>query len=90
MRGHQWINLDISIDGQQLDFKLSNSKPGQEKNKNGKRGIGLSNVQKRLDLLYPGKHILKLESTNDKYSVHMQVSLHQSAEPAMTTKLIIK
>jgi len=74
MRGQQWINLKIDIKNSQLDFQLSNSKPAQTISGN-KKGIGLSNVQKRLQLLYPGKYYLKTESTNDTFNVHLQVDL---------------
>jgi len=74
MRGQQWINLKIDIKNNQLDFQLSNSKPTQTISGN-KKGIGLTNVQKRLQLLYPEKFYLKTESTNDTFNVHLQVDL---------------
>ncbi|MDB5221957.1 MAG: hypothetical protein JWN83_624 [Chitinophagaceae bacterium] len=74
MRGHQWINLKIDIKNSQLDFQLNNSKPVQTISGN-KKGIGLSNVQKRLQLLYPGKYYLKTDSANDTFNVHLQVDL---------------
>ena len=74
MRGQQWINLKIDIKNNQLDFQLSNSKPAQTIIGN-KKGIGLANVQKRLQLLYPEKFYLKTESTNDTFNVHLQVDL---------------
>ena len=77
MRGQQWIKLSIHIKDDQLIFNLSNSKPQQAIDTNDKKGIGLANVQKRLQLLYPGNHSLKIESTNDTYVVQLQVSLQQ-------------
>ena len=77
MRGQQWIKLSINIKDDQLIFNLSNSKPQQAIDTNDKKGIGLANVQKRLQLLYPGKHSLKIESTDDTYIVQLQVSLQQ-------------
>ena len=84
MRGQQWINLRIQIKEDQLDFNLSNSKPPQTNGTKIKNGIGLANVQKRLQLLYPGKHFLKIESTSDTYSVHLQLRLHQEALTKLT------
>ncbi len=78
MRGQQWIKLNITINEDQLDFKLSNSKPPDLNGANNKKGIGLANVQKRLQLLYPGKHSLEIKSTTDSYIVHLQVSLQKS------------
>ena len=77
MRGQQWIKLRININEEHLDFKLSNSKPPDTNDINGKKGIGLANVKKRLELLYPGKHFLKTESTGDSYIVHLQISLQR-------------
>jgi len=77
MRGQQWIKLRININEEQLDFKLSNSKPPDTNDHNRKKGIGLANVQKRLQLLYPGNHFLITESTGDSYIVHLQISLQQ-------------
>ena len=81
MRGQQWINLKIDIKNNQLDFQVSNSKPAQTISGN-KKGIGLSNVQKRLQLLYPGKYYLKTESTNDTFNVHLQVDLVELKDAA--------
>jgi hypothetical protein len=41
------------------------------------QGIGLDNVRKRLELIYPGKHFLKTESIGDIYSVDLQIRLQQ-------------
>jgi LytS/YehU family sensor histidine kinase len=81
MRGQQWINLKIDIKNNQLDFQLSNSKPAQTISGN-KKGIGLANVQKRLQLLYSGKYYLKTESTNDTFNVHLQVELIEGKDAA--------
>ncbi|MBD0333747.1 MAG: histidine kinase, partial [Chitinophagaceae bacterium] len=75
MRGQQWIKLDIRVKGDELNFHLANSKSLQADKTNLKKGIGLSNVRKRLELLYPGKHSLVMESTNDTYRVHLQLQL---------------
>lgn len=77
MRGRQWIKLTINIIEDRLHFILSNSKPAQAIVTKNKKGIGLVNVKKRLELLYPKKHFLKIESTNDTYTIHMQVTLHE-------------
>ena len=77
MRGQQWIKLCIQINENQLDFNLGNSKPSQAVGTNNNKGIGLANVQKRLQLLYPGNHFLKIDSSSDTFTVHLQLSLQQ-------------
>jgi LytS/YehU family sensor histidine kinase len=39
--------------------------------KNG--GIGLQNVQRRLELLYPGKYKLHIQNGAELYTVHLQL-----------------
>lgn len=43
--------------------------PGLE----GPGGIGLPNIRKRLQLLYPDKHILEISSAGDRYSVMLKI-----------------
>ena len=64
----------IQADETVLHFTLSNSKPADEI-VNGKSGIGLSNVKKRLELLYPQNHLLTIESTVNTFTVNMQIPL---------------
>jgi sensor histidine kinase YesM len=90
MRGQQWIKLTILIKEDQLYFNLSNSKPPQGIDTNNKKGIGLENVQKRLQLVYPDNHFLKIESTNDTYIVQLKVSLQQLPAVVHNYELIPK
>ncbi len=73
MLGKQWIRLNIAIKNNLLDFNVANSSPLQPTAAKNKGGIGLSNVKKRLDLLYPGKHQLNISTTEGVYSVQMQI-----------------
>jgi len=77
MLDHPWIKLYIKITDDELFFSLSNSKPAHE-NKNGKGGIGLKNVKKRLQLLYPHSHSLLISSGADVFSVEMKLPLRPS------------
>jgi sensor histidine kinase YesM len=38
-------------------------------------GIGLQNVKRRLELLYPGKHELKIDDSNGQFSVQLNLEL---------------
>jgi LytS/YehU family sensor histidine kinase len=40
-----------------------------------KSGVGLANVRKRLDLMYPGKHNLTISSKPDSYEVDLTIEL---------------
>ena len=78
MLRHPWVKLEITCVRNQLFFNLSNSKPSITLPKKENKGIGLNNVNKRLDLLYPGKHQLDIYSTEDTYSVNMQLLLEEN------------
>ena len=70
-----WIKLSLSIDNNRLHFSIINSKPlsAELRAKNGK--IGLKNVRKRLELLYPGIHELHIVSASESYAVYLSLQL---------------
>lgn len=72
-----WVRLQIVARANQLDFRLSNSKPLSGSSVNGKNGIGLRNIKQRLELLYHGQYQLEIDSTADTFSVHMVVPLEE-------------
>jgi hypothetical protein len=69
------ISLQISVEGNILYFLLSNSKPLINDKPATRKGIGLENVKKRLELLYPERHVLETLVTEESYTVHMEISL---------------
>jgi sensor histidine kinase YesM len=71
-----WIKLFIQADETILHFTLTNSKPANEYTAE-KGGIGLANVKKRLQLLYPSNHLITFESTMHTFTVNMQVPLEK-------------
>ena len=44
-------------------------------NKDQSTGIGIENVRKRLDILYPEKHRLKIDNDGEFYSVNLEIEL---------------
>jgi sensor histidine kinase YesM len=70
---HPRISLKIYVEGNRLHFYLNNSKPAIAENQDPRKGIGLENVRKRLDLLYPDKHTLLVLTTEDSFTVQMEI-----------------
>ncbi len=89
MLRYPWIKLEITTDASLLFFKLSNSKPSLNSKKQSK-GIGLINVQKRLQLLYPDDHQLNISSTEETFSVEMQIMLSEGTLKKNETDEIIR
>lgn len=71
-----WINILIRISGKQCVYRVENSKiAAATDTREGKSGIGLQNVQRRLALSYPESHALKVEETADRYSIQLDITL---------------
>lgn len=72
-----WITIRIDIENGQCTYTVENSKlpTAQVKNANGKSGIGLQNVKRRLELSYPDHYLLHTENLNDRYKVQLKISL---------------
>ena len=82
------VKLSIRVEDDTLFFELMNNKPldtEQSSKPNGKGGIGLKNVRKRLELLYPGQHQLKIESTESTFSVRMKITIVEVNDSAVKT-----
>jgi len=80
MLTHPWVKLDITIEDRLLDFRISNNKPEQKNDAPTKKGIGLTNVKKRLQLLYPGTHSLFITENEMSYDVAMRIVLYVPVE----------
>jgi two-component system LytT family sensor kinase len=65
------IQMLIDVDEEHLHFYIKNKKHSNNRDDLG--GIGLNNVNRRLDLLYPGKY--KLDITDDEGSYICELSL---------------
>ncbi|MCA6074575.1 sensor histidine kinase [Fulvivirga sedimenti] len=73
--GNGWIEISLKIQHGMLDFKVSNSNPGKLISKDNEGGIGMINVKKRLELLYPDCHKLIIEKPEGKFRIHLHIDL---------------
>ncbi len=67
-----YVKVKLSKVNGTLDFLVENSKEeivAAEKN----GGIGLQNVQRRLELLYPGKYELSIKNGAEVFTVHLKL-----------------
>jgi len=70
------IDIQLMIDNNELHFRVENNMI--KKNDDliqQESGIGLKNVLRRLDLLYPGTHKIDIEENLKKYIVNLDISL---------------
>jgi len=73
------IQVDLSMDEQYtLHFSCQNLKDTFPEAEIHSGGIGLENVRKRLELIYPGKHEFMIEENDDQYTVIVKLELGES------------
>lgn len=73
-----WINMDIRIEGTHFTMKLTNGISEHADDQSLIVANGLANVQKRLTLLYPGNHELKMTIEQEMYIVLLNIRLDDS------------
>lgn len=65
--------LDLSVQKGRLRFDTLNKKASRQTDAVG--GIGLTNVKRRLELLYPSQHTLHITDEADSYACSLELSL---------------
>ena len=75
-----WIKIQVELKADILVVKLINGKPPSKTSADVKDGIGLNNLKKRLDLIYPGKHELSILAEEDVYIVNCKIDLQNEQQ----------
>ncbi|MHA7944196.1 sensor histidine kinase [Formosa sp. 3Alg 14/1] len=71
-----FITIDLETTANTILFEIKNSIPEAPINKDELGGIGLENVKKRLLILYPNSHDLKITTINNTFSVSLKLEHH--------------
>ncbi|PLK43674.1 histidine kinase [Emticicia sp. TH156] len=75
-----FIRVELKTTDNQLFFKVTNKfNTDIQEVKDGASGIGLTNVRRRLELLYPEQHTLKVEEKENFYTTELKLNLRQTA-----------
>lgn len=87
--GNVWIAIRLTVDTDRLDFQVTNSaKPAAASSD----GIGIANIRRRLQLLYPGRHVFARDHDGSRHSVSFSIDLdtvagRRSSAPAVVHSL---
>lgn len=71
-----WINIEAIVEDDRFTFKISNNKPSSAEiitNESKYGNIGLLNIKKRLSILYPKRHKLKVMEEDDVFIVVLEL-----------------
>lgn len=74
-RTKSFVEISLKPQADRLLFKCRNSRQQKPQDENMKGGVGLSNVRRRLDLLFPGNYTLDIKEQEDTYTVHLDIPL---------------
>lgn len=69
------IRITVNVDEKQLYFTTFNNKVTVNDMQDTAGGLGIENTRKRLQLLYPGRHTLKIRDEKDYFEVSLSLQL---------------
>ena len=74
-REKSYIYISLATENEKIKFNCKNSlgKPAEEKPVENHSGIGLENVKKRLNLLFPEKYKLDINQSKSEYIVDLEI-----------------
>ena len=86
-----WISFDLRLAGSLLYFKLINSKDKDDtSNFTEASGLGLQNVKRRLELLYPGRYKLETLEKEEIFIVNLELQLQEIEHPIKKNETKLK
>jgi len=71
--GEYEMQVEANVVDGLIDFRVENSVPQLKETVKKAGGIGLENLKRRLDLLYPGKHSLVLENSSGHFKAELKL-----------------
>jgi two-component system LytT family sensor kinase len=72
------IIIQLNVDKNHINFICENLYDHQVSEKDKTPGIGLTTIKKRLELLYPGKHLLNIDDDGIKYKVKLEIQINDN------------
>jgi two-component system LytT family sensor kinase len=66
------VDIKLQVREQTLQFTVRNTKGKAISSKS--KGIGLKNIQRQLELIYPKKYKLSIDNTEETYSTELQIT----------------
>ncbi|MBC7891085.1 MAG: histidine kinase [Sphingobacteriaceae bacterium] len=84
-----WVSLNLAVEGHTLTFQLLNSRDPEATEALLAGGIGLQNVRRRLELLYPDRYDLQVLPEEDTFLVNLRLILPENSEIDSKSRTVI-
>jgi LytS/YehU family sensor histidine kinase len=72
-RENSFIYILLKTENNKVIFECKNSVPTNSEQKESKGGVGITNIQKRLELIYGNGFKLDISNTNKEYNVQLTI-----------------
>lgn len=72
--GNSNIYFSMQIDGPKIKFESQNNNIKKSNADKSGSGIGLKNIQKRLELLYPENYLFKIQETDELFTTQLEIN----------------
>jgi len=79
--GENVIRIEVKIEDHTLLFSVSNPFRDGDLQRSGEGGLGLQNVRRRLELIYPGAHTLSISDDGNVFVVNLKLVLDEDNLP---------
>jgi sensor histidine kinase YesM len=70
-----FIKIDMTRNNGEFHFSVENSKDVNQRSTEAQGGIGLTNVKRRLELLYPNTHELSINDNEETYQADLKIKI---------------
>lgn len=74
---HTFIQIDLIQKDHTLTFDIVNNFSEAQSETNGHSGVGLENIKKNLELVYPNRHEFKITKTKDTFKVSLKLDANE-------------